>query len=223
MTLGKKGEFRRNRSGGIIQRSDLEIFINAFQGKLGECAVYNKICTMLTPTIPRTNISSPDFKVAPLGKWDEFDLSIKDKFFSVKSTKHIGNLLLLEKNDWNTEANTQYEGFILVRIAPKNNDKYIYTVFNYNIIDNLQTYLYTNQSATNPIKKLLKNFIDSYKWYYDIPGFITNATFKNIIKDGIYIDKGSMLQDYTHMDVNNYYIESGDMQKFEDFEKVFSF
>lgn len=94
MSFGGNGEHRNHRTGGTHQRKKGEIFANAFQGKLAECAIYNQFYNEL-------DITEPDFETYGLGEWDDADFYINDFKISIKSTKSFGNLLLLETRDWN--------------------------------------------------------------------------------------------------------------------------
>ena len=99
MTFNKEGEHRENRSGGTLKRNQNEIFINTFRGKLAEIAFYEFFKD-------RNNIiiSKPDFKTYKKGKWDELDFTLNNYKINVKSSTHFSNLLLLEKSDWNLDA-----------------------------------------------------------------------------------------------------------------------
>lgn len=120
MSFGK-GEHRAYRSGGTHERTPSEIFMNTFQGKISECALYNYL---------RKNdieASQVDFRVEGLGKWDSYDIECGKRLIAVKSTKYYGQLLLLETRDWNKEGKyipnletgkEVYDSFVLVRIKP---------------------------------------------------------------------------------------------------------
>ena len=124
MTFGESGEHRDHRSGGNLKRKKGEIFANTFQGKISECAVCNFFHTCGITIVP-------DFSTYGLGEWDSVDLSVNGKEISVKSTKHYGQLLLLETKDWNEKGeyipniekgNATYDYFLLVRINPSCED-----------------------------------------------------------------------------------------------------
>ena len=124
MTSKQQGEHREYRTGGSHYRSSKEIFINAFQGKLAEVAFYEYFKDKGLP------INQPDFETYPIGQWDTFDFLINNKKINVKSTKHFGNLMLLEQGDWNNNAeyipnlstnNHIYDLFVLLRIDSKTN------------------------------------------------------------------------------------------------------
>tara|TARA_B100000795_G_scaffold93635_1_gene68528 strand:- start:8212 stop:8898 length:687 start_codon:yes stop_codon:yes gene_type:complete len=124
MTILQKGEHREHRTGGSYFRSSKEIFINAFQGKLAEVAFHEFFRDQ------DFQINEPDFETYPKGQWDSFDFLIDNKKINVKSTKHFGNLMLLEEGDWNNNAeyipnissnNHIYDLFVLIRIDSKTN------------------------------------------------------------------------------------------------------
>ena len=124
MTISQEGEHREYRTGGSHFRSSKEIFINAFQGKLAEVAFYEYFKDK------DLQINEPDFETYPKGQWDNFEFMINNKKINVKSTKHFGNLMLLEQGDWNNNAeyipnigsnNHIYDLFVLLRIDSKTN------------------------------------------------------------------------------------------------------
>tara|TARA_Y100001970_G_C14145791_1_gene809734 strand:+ start:40 stop:726 length:687 start_codon:yes stop_codon:yes gene_type:complete len=125
MTSKQIGEHRERRTGGSHFRSTKEIFINAFQGKLAEVAFYEYFKDKYL------QINEPDFETYPKGQWDNFDFVINNKKINVKSTKHFGNLMLLEQGDWNNSAeyipnigsnNHIYDLFVLLRIDSRINN-----------------------------------------------------------------------------------------------------
>jgi hypothetical protein len=197
MSFGKLGKHRNHRSGGRHERKNGEIFSNAFQGKLAECAVAQCFSDIDDITL--------DFSVSPLGKWDKADLIVKNYNIAVKSTKYYGNLLLLECKDWDSKGRyipdegTQFEWldyFVLARIYPS--------------IDTLMKtnrFLYSTDVAYNELYKIIcKN-----QWQYDIVGYITRLDLQHIIANGFVIKQGEFLKK-TKMDADNYYIQSGDFR-----------
>jgi len=119
MTYGKEGEHRNHRTGGSYRRSPQQIYENTLHGKLSEFALYEFFVSN------DLEMGFPDLDAYPLGKWDAFDFNVKSKKLNVKSTKHFGNLLLLEFGDWNKDAeyipnidkhNHIYDYFILIRL-----------------------------------------------------------------------------------------------------------
>jgi hypothetical protein len=205
MSFGNEGEHRNHRTGGSIKRKKGEIFINAFQGKLSELAIYNLFHQLNIEAYKR--LSAPDFETYGLGAWDDSDIALDNIKLSIKSTAHQGNLLLLETKDWNSDGeylpnknagkNCLYDYFILVRIKPdgkrlmKKNK-----LFYENTID----------------KDCLWKIVDSPQWQYDVAGYISHKDLIAIINNGFVLPKNSMLNGRTKMDAENYYVQSGDMK-----------
>lgn len=205
MTFSDKGEHRDHRSGGTHIRKKGEIFANAFQGKLAECAVYVQLSQKM-------QISTPDFETYGLGKWDMTDFFINDYKVSIKSTKSYGNLLLLETKDWDIEArylpnNDTYDFTFLVRMFPYCED-----------ILKKSRLLYSNYANIDELKEI----ICSQNWKYDIPGFITSEELQYIIKNKYIIPKNGLLNGNTKMDAENYYVQAGDMHSLDEFIEMIS-
>jgi hypothetical protein len=206
------GEHRDHRTGGSLNRKKGQIFINTFQGKLSELAVYNIFFTNNKKAYDR--LSKPDFDVYGLGEWDDSDIVLDDIKFSIKSTKFYGNLLLLETKDWsgngeyipnlNTNKNSIYDYFILVRIKADGEK-----------IMRDNRLLYSNDIDKSTLHSLIKN----EKWEYDIAGYITNDDLKFLINNNFILPKSSMLNGKIQMDAENYYVQSADMK---DFQKLIS-
>lgn len=208
MTFGGEGEHRDHRSGGSYTRKCGEIFANAFQGKIAECAACNYFRKY-------DETSEPDFTVNKLGVWDNCDLKVGSKEIAVKSTKSFGNLLLLETKDWDNEGNyipnsanknSKYDFIVMIRIKPSCEDLMKkYKILYSDLVD--REYLY--------------NIISKESWEYDCPGYITHDELKYIINKGFIIEKGCKLNDKTTMDADNYYIQSGDLHDINSINKEF--
>lgn len=203
MTFGEKGEHRDHRSGGSYNRHKGEIFANTFQGKLAECAVCNLF-------YKKDSTVKPDFSTYELGKWDSVDIVVNNKKISIKSTKAIGNLLLLETKDWdnqgrylpNVEGNDPRSGIydytIMVRIDPACEEKFLHSGV-----------LYDDKCE----KTVLEEIVYSKEWKYDYAGYITYDDLRMIITSGNYIIRESdLLNGTTRMDADNYYVQAGDMR-----------
>lgn len=207
MTFGD-GEHRDHRTGGNLRRKKGQIFINTFQGKLSELAIYNVFLEFNKTAYEK--LSEPDFDVYGLGEWDDSDIMLGDIKFSVKSTKFYGNLLLLETKDWNvngeyvpnlnTDKNSIYDYFILVRINPDAER-----------LMSSKRFLYSNEINKEELYSLIK----SVTWEYDIAGYITNEDLKSLINNNFILPQKSMLNGKIPMDAENYYIQSGDMKIFQ--------
>lgn len=200
MSFGGKGAHRNRRSGGTYQRENREIFVDTYQGKLAEFAIYDYF------TKNGISMDLPDLSTYQLGVWDSFDFEINGTKIAVKSTKAFGQLLLLEKKDWNEKGqyipnldsgNADYDAFILVRIDPS-----IAPVMKRNKL------YYSDKVERNK----LKNVIVTQESSYDIPGVISRKTLIKLIEQNFFIPKGALLgSERTIMDADNYYIQTGDM------------
>lgn len=195
-----------HRNGGELNRKNGEIFINTFQGKLAELAVYNEIYKLSNDVYKKLSI--PDFNIFGLGKWDDVDISLGDLKFAIKSTKFYGNLLLLETKDWdrngqyipNVKINkSHYDYIVLVRIAEDGTN-----------IMRLNGLLYGNEVNREHLYEL----ISSEVWFYDIPGYISNEDLVHIIKKKQIIPRGYKLNGKISMDTDKYYEETGKLKDF---------
>ena len=199
MTFGAKGEHRHSRSGGSIYRDNLEIFANTFQGKLSEFAVANLF-------YKHPDFKSPDLGTHALGYWEDVDFLIGDKAIAVKSTKSYGNLLLLEKADWDSQGNYLpssgnpriYTHLLLVRIKPD--------------VDEL-TRAFNVSHYEKEFEDLLKSQFLNQKWSYDIPGFMTFDDLAKVVNSKNVIPKGARLNNSVTMDADNFYVQAGDLRR----------
>lgn len=201
------GKHRNIRSGGEKNRFSGEIFINTFQGKLAEFAMYRYLKRYKIDT------TSPDLTAEGLGVWDEFDLEYGELHIAVKSTKYYGNLLLLETEDWNEKGEyipnagagvVNYDYFVLLRISPDGQSK-------------MKEKSLLNSEHIE--KGRLKELIHSVEWKYDIAGYITKKDFVRLIEKEYVISKGAVLNGKTVMDAENYYVQAGDMRRGEELIK----
>lgn len=204
MSYEKKGAHRDSRSGGNIHRTKGQIFINTFQGKMAEYALYRYLRSR------QIDVDKPDTEQYELGKWDSYDLDCQGKHFSVKSTKSYGDLLLLETKDWNengeylpnlSEGTSKYDYTVLVRFSPDGED-----------LMKQQRLLYQKENdVPNNIKEILMEKIYSQNWTYDFPGFIYYSELVKLIRDSRIIPQNAMLNGGTKMDAENYYFQTGNM------------
>lgn len=211
MAFTAKGQHRSNRSGGSYNRKNGEIFANTFQGKIAECAACNYFYKFDTTVYP-------DFSTHSLGVWDSVDLTVLQKEIAVKSTKHFGQLLLLETKDWNSKGQyipnidngtSTYDAIFLIRMKPSCED-----------ILKTRRLLYSD--AIN--REMLKDIVLSQEWEYNFVGYITNDDLMYIINNQYVLPKGALLNGKTPMDAENYYVQSGCMRKINTFkENVFCF
>ncbi len=236
MTYGGKGQHRTKRSGGSKDRKLSEIFINTFQGKLAEYAVYHYLKKN------GLNANEPDTSVYELGIWDMYDIECQKRRISVKSTSSGGNLLLLETKDWNKygeyihsrDEKSRYDYTVLVRIGAKNNDAELEDIKKIDeiieITKNLdrlkadidaEINLDSKNEIKNEIKEKqdeLKDLINSYDYEYDF-SFIDYEDMVNMInnEDKQIICKDTYLNNKkTKMDAENYYFLMAEMKEGSD-------
>jgi len=101
---------REHRSGGTKERSYGEIFGDTFRGKIGECAS-KRFLEQNPLNVPGIEL---DFDIYPRGEWDDYDFTIYDKKFSIKSVKHFSSWLLLESKD--IERGDVYDYYVLAAV-----------------------------------------------------------------------------------------------------------
>lgn len=203
MSFSNEGHHRRNRSGGTNRRKNVEIFCDAFLGKLGEFAVFQYF---------RQHgiwLDYPDVSIEGKGKWDSYDFLYhrRDKvvYIGVKTTKKFGHLLLLETKDWN--QNAQYIPNLDNGIADY--DDILFVRVDTDIANNLkkQRLYYNNDIDVSVLQKEFNNAT----YYFDIWHIPINLV-RLAIRNKLILNKGDYLQSKrTKMDASNYYIQSGDM------------
>lgn len=208
MAFTPEGEHRSNRSGGDHYRRNGEIFANTFQGKIAECAACNYFFKF-------DKSVNPDFSVFKLGKWDTVDLTVCGKEIAVKSTKHFGQLLLLETKDWDRNGNyipnidktvSSYDCLVLIRMKPSCED-----------ILKQSHLLYSDFIK----RKDLHFLVLGQAWSYNYVGLITRNNLIQIIRDRHILPKGAMLNGSTSMDAENYYVQAGDMKNLSQCDELF--
>jgi len=184
MAYGKGYHKSQSFGNSNYNRSPNEIFINTFQGKLAELAVYNELFNLgIHPDKP------PEFDIWGKGKWEDCDFTINGGEIkaSVKSTKWFGNLLLLEKHRYNEKGEfletlenetLNYDYTFLVRIAGVKSPK-------------PENYLETNDIEV------------------EVTGFLSHSKFLQVIAEKQIIPKGTLLG--TPLMVDNYYIFAQDL------------
>ena len=198
MAFTSEGAHRSSRSGGSHARRNGEIFANTFQGKIAECAACNFFYKLDSKVMP-------DFSVYQLGKWDTVDLSVCGKEIGIKSTKHFGQLLLLETKDWDAKGRyipniksgvCVYDYIVVIRVNPSCED-----------LLKSRRLLYSNDVD----KSVLEKLICSQTWTYNFAGYITHAELLQIIKSRQVLPRRALLNGKTIMDAENYYVQIGDL------------
>lgn len=213
MTFGGIGEHRDHRSGGTIHRTNSDIFMDTFLGKLGEYAFYQYVGSDERYK-DGVIVSPPNNDINPAGIWDNGDFTILSKrkgnkkfTASVKTSKSFANVLFLECNDYDDEGHwkngkndncceddSDCELIFMTRVAPyANGGKFE-----------------IQRSADAPEKSL----ITGVQWKFDIPGYITRTDLKYLIANGFVIEKGKILNGTTMMDASNYYCQAGCLRSF---------
>lgn len=203
MTYGSKGKHRDHRSGGTAKRSNAQIMSDTFQGKLSEFALANILYKL-------DGFISPDTSTYDLGEWESADFEVGENHFSVKSTKHFGNLLLLEKGDWDSngrylptgEDPKSYTHIVLVRISP----------------DIEELVRPKSSRSESSYEVLLKKLLDQ-KWEYEITGYITSDDLMKIMKMGHEIPRGALLNGKVKMDATNFYVQAADLRSLSELKK----
>ena len=204
MSYGKEGEHRDHRTGGNHHRTKGQIFINTFQGKMAEFAIYRYLQSR------NIELNCPDTQRFELGKWDSFDLDCQGKHISVKSTKSYGDLLLLETKDWTDNGEyvpnqghgiSKYDYTMLVRFSPDGEAI---------MKDNRLLYQKDNEIPGN-IKNILIEKVCNVDWRYDFPGFIYYTELVRMIREKKIVPQGANLNGKMPMDAENYYFQTGNM------------
>jgi hypothetical protein len=203
MTYGSKGQHRDHRSGGTAKRSNAQIMSDTFQGKLSEFALAN-VLYKLEGFVP------PDTSTYDLGEWESADFRVGNHLFSVKSTKYFGNLLLLEKGDWDLngryvptgEEPKSYTHIVLVRISP-----------------DIEELIRPRSSKTASVYEELLQALLAHKWEYEITGYITSADLKEVMGLGHEIPKGALLNGKVLMDAANFYVQASDLRSVGELKK----
>ena len=200
MTFGNEGSHRNHRSGGQARRKNGEIFADALQGKLSEFAFYNLF------EYSEVSIEPPDLRIMGLSEWDSADFVANGYKIAIKSTKHFGNLLLLEIKDWDDEGryipninkgHSCYDFFVLERIRPDPAG----------ILKEKKLY-YSDEAG---FEEIFSTFSD-VRWEANLTGFISRGELvSEVIRKRQIIPKNSYLNKYTRMDADNYYVQACDL------------
>lgn len=202
MAFGE-GRHRDHRSGGQARRTKLGIFWDTFRGKIAECAAYEYF------EQKGINATPPDFSVMGLGEWDSLDMRVDGCEVSIKSTKHKGNLLLLEVADWDADGNyipnattngvTNYDYFLLVRTKIDVPEKYAAGELLLTYEEFLEIVMRENPDITA-----------------ELTGVLSHYDFVNqIMKYKYIIRQGDRLNGWMKMDASNYYVQCAELEPVE--------
>jgi len=205
MCFTEEGHHRDHRSGGVVCRNPMEQFVNVLHGKLAEFAVYKRLKDEGFVLAP------PDLRIMGEGAWDDTDLICNGKKLNIKSAAYFSNLLLLEKNDWNTQGqylpnlnkvSSVYDYFILCRVKP----------------DGKQ--VLKEADVLNTDKISLKRLIVNRGWVIDLPGYINHDGLLFVINAQHILKQGERLNDSVKMDADNYYVQSNDLKPFSELTRL---
>lgn len=210
MTYGGDGTHRVHRSGGSDRRGLDQIFKDAFIGKVGEIA-FHKMCLQRQ----KGQVSDIDYDCYGSGLWDESDFTItasdgQVSKVAVKTTKHFGNLLLLETKDWQVKDNRA----IYLPNADTGGvyDFIMFCRVNTNIDDvSRQFKLGDTSTHSSALERLTA--------ISEVVGYIKNADLVSCIEHPQIIPKGAKLNGSITMDAENYYIQSGSFRAIPQIDK----
>lgn len=211
MTFGATGEHRSYRSGGQLIRNNIQKFCDVFIGKLGELAFFN-----VSKKRKKVNkITEIDYDCYGLGKWDSSDFIINDQYHvAIKTTKHFGNLLLLEEKDWivrsgraiylpnqNSESKGVYDFLFFSRVKT-------------DIHDLMKQENFSKDTDINDLKLIFFNQImKAVSVSLELVGYVSNEDLVKIIEEDYILPQNSLLNGKTRMDASNYYIQSGSFKE----------
>lgn len=201
MTFGGQGHHRAVRGGGNHIRMNGEIFLNTFNGKLGEFAVYEYITRL------GYEVTDVDLNIAGEGIWDNGDFIVEGVNISVKTIKDYSQLLLLESTDWNQDGQ-----YIPDLNNPEANqvDLHILVKLKGNIDlekDLKRKRKFYSELTLEEINELLK----TYQVNANVVGFATTEMLQEAIRDEQLVYQNEFLGKSTLIQANNYYIQAGDL------------
>lgn len=227
MTFGEQGEHRINRENSLDNRNIKQIFLDAFEGKLAEFCFHDSYIKFND----EKNISPVDTECWKKNKWDKYDFTTtkngKTNYIGIKSSKDKAALLLLETSSWieggaykygENKQPCKYDAIVFVRIKYNFYQKDDLPLFN--LLNSMSSLFLSKEDDIEYKRKIeiysqdLEKKLLSKKWFYDIPGYITNKKLcfiidnKKIIHKGYYFNK----KDNDHIiKAENYYIQLIDL------------
>lgn len=178
-------------------RDTSTIFKNSTLGKFGEFALYEFFLK------EGYQPSRPDMTIMKKGKWDDGDLDLGKMKFQIKSTFSFGNLLLLNKSDYDSTGKyihgnngklITYDAFFLCRMKPS--------------LDILEI-----GGNSDPGIETLKQKLENVNFRMDIAGYIKLEDFLKIISEGMYIPQKTYIGNgQRKLEEDLYYCQSGDLR-----------
>ena len=227
------GYYRPDRGeGNHPPRRNGEIFGNILLGKLGEFATYYSLCRR--HIVQQPNITD----LRGYNNWDSVDLRIDNNvMISIKATNHNSNLLLLPRDNYNNEgeyipnigrgnAVSRYDYFVLARVGvvqPDGELKSLDTILN-QCVNGIGM---RNTISDNERTVIIEGIVNS-RIRTDVAGFVSReqfveecieATPRHLIYQTVNLNNqrvpnylGRSENNRTRVDVDNYYIQAGDLQ-----------
>lgn len=181
---------------GNYKRNKDQIFRDALQGKIAEVGFYNYfyILEQKKQNYGLKIDQEPEFEVWGKGEWEDCDFTLNNGKYniSIKSTKYIGNLLLLERD--------RYTRAGLYREPEEGSDPVQYDAF----------FLCRVSNVFGPEIEKIRSYKNLDEIKCEVTGFITYDDFIKVIKNNQFIQKGTILG--TPMKVDNYYVCAQDLK-----------
>lgn len=196
-----KSKHRATRSGGSDRRSQKDIFLSAFEGKIGEVCVYRKLLNHFT------DVSAPDFDIYSRGQWDGGDLTCHGLNISIKTSLSYSQLLLLEFNDYGSS-----QGKAFYRHSPESQDIIVMCRISKAIMDRVRDSI--NAGTLVDDKDAIYQSLSNY-YLAELSGYIGNKDLNHLIENNIVVHQGVMLKGKMPMDATNYYVFIKNMRSFE--------
>lgn len=182
----------------------------AILGKFGEFGIYKFLKES------GYDVSYPDLKVRKKGEWDDGDLLLGEGKINIKTTKHFGNLLLLKKDDWDSEGNYNWG----LKIHPDGTrEKYLDTSYKYfflcRIKPDIDDLIEIDEKTS---KDQIIDQLSNLRIQADIPGFINIYDFRKIISEDIHIKKGQSIGARKFSE-DLYYCQAGELRSIDQIQK----
>ena len=183
------------------QRKSYEMFVDTFNGKIGEEGVVDYFSNVLK--IPNSGV---DYKITGKNEGDITDIDIinnnKILKVSVRTTKHFANLLLLETS----KSFDQYDAFIMARlktIMASRDSNYLGTL--------IPRALRTNEFNEEHRKDLYEFISSNLKFELEIVGKMLRDDFVQLRKTSNFLRRGDYMGS-TKIKTENLYVCSGDLK-----------
>lgn len=202
-----EGHQKNEWIGSNIPRTNCEKFANIFQGKLGEIGFYKEAVKVWV------DFPEVDFDVNGRNIWDSGDFEYDCNKYSVKTIPSYGDLFLLPTGDWSEDGSYKY--------GKDQNNNLIPVFYDYHVLMKVSP---DTKGVLKSIKKLysdemikveLECLMFSKAWTYQLTGYINNLTLVKAIDERFILPKGALVNGKEKMKTENYYIQSGNFENFE--------